>query len=108
MLLQIDGSPLDWLEGRGPYFSLGAAIDNATGLVPGLVLRSRHTAPGHPRDGWLALDFRLDEAGVRQDNGLITACFCQSVTALLLLLFTLSPTEPQQNETCRLPKACNK
>jgi len=31
MLLQIDGSPHDWLEGRGPEFCLIGAIDDATG-----------------------------------------------------------------------------
>lgn len=34
MLLQIDGSPHDWLEGRGPKFCLIGAIDDATGKVP--------------------------------------------------------------------------
>jgi transposase len=31
MLLQIDASPHDWLEGRGPYLTLVGAIDDATG-----------------------------------------------------------------------------
>lgn len=35
MMLQVDGSPHDWLEGRGPYFTLVGAIDDATGKVPG-------------------------------------------------------------------------
>lgn len=30
MLLQIDASPHDWLEGRGPYMTLVGAIDDAT------------------------------------------------------------------------------
>jgi transposase len=30
MLLQIDASPHDWLEGRGPYLTLVGAIDDAT------------------------------------------------------------------------------
>lgn len=33
MLLQVDGSPHDWLEGRGPRFCLIGAIDDATGKV---------------------------------------------------------------------------
>jgi transposase len=33
MLLQIDGSIHDWLEGRGPYLTLLGAIDDATGIV---------------------------------------------------------------------------
>ncbi len=31
MLLQIDASPHDWLEGRGPHLTLVGAIDDATG-----------------------------------------------------------------------------
>jgi transposase len=34
MLLQLDGSPHDWLEGRGPKFTLLLAVDDATGTVP--------------------------------------------------------------------------
>jgi transposase len=33
MLLQIDGSPHHWLEGRGPEFCLIGAVDDATGKV---------------------------------------------------------------------------
>jgi hypothetical protein len=33
LLLQIDGSPHDWLEGRGPKMSLMGAIDDATGKI---------------------------------------------------------------------------
>ena len=35
MMLQVDGSPHDWLEGRGPRLCLIGAIDDATGIVPG-------------------------------------------------------------------------
>jgi len=34
MMLQVDGSPHDWLEGRGPWLCLVGAIDDATGKVP--------------------------------------------------------------------------
>jgi len=34
MLVQLDGSPHDWLEGRGPKFTLLLAVDDATGAVP--------------------------------------------------------------------------
>jgi len=34
MLLQVDGSHHDWLQGRGPRLVLLAAIDDATGKVP--------------------------------------------------------------------------
>lgn len=33
MLLQLDGSPHDWLEGRGPWLTLVGAIDDATSHV---------------------------------------------------------------------------
>ena len=33
MMLQIDGSPHDWLEGRGPRLTLVGAKDDATGFV---------------------------------------------------------------------------
>ena len=33
MLVQIDASPHDWREGRGPRLTLFAAIDDATGEV---------------------------------------------------------------------------
>lgn len=33
MMLQIDGSPHDWLEGRGPWLTLIGGIDDATGYT---------------------------------------------------------------------------
>lgn len=33
LLVQIDGSPHDWLEGRGPRLTLVGAIDDATGVI---------------------------------------------------------------------------
>lgn len=47
MLLQIDGSRHDWLEGRGPYLTLVAAIDDATGTVPGALFREQEDAQGY-------------------------------------------------------------
>jgi transposase len=47
MLLQIDGSQHDWLEGRGPYLTLVAAIDDATGTVAGAVFRDQEDAHGY-------------------------------------------------------------
>jgi hypothetical protein len=35
MMLQIDASPHDWLEGRGPWLTLVGSIDDATGHVWG-------------------------------------------------------------------------
>ena len=47
MLLQIDGSPHDWLEGRGPWLSLVGAIDDATGNVPYALFREQEDACGY-------------------------------------------------------------
>lgn len=47
MLLQMDGSPFDWLEGRGPKASLIGAIDDATSRVVGLVFRPSEDQVGY-------------------------------------------------------------
>ena len=47
MLLQIDGSRHDWLEGRGPYLTLVGAIDDATGTVPAALFRRQEDAQGY-------------------------------------------------------------
>ena len=47
MLLQIDGSQHDWLEGRGPYLTLVAAIDDASGKVAGALFREEEDAQGY-------------------------------------------------------------
>ncbi|HZK67434.1 MAG TPA: ISNCY family transposase [Chloroflexota bacterium] len=47
MLLQVDGSPHDWLEGRGPAMSLIAGIDDATGTVPHGLFRLKEDSAGY-------------------------------------------------------------
>lgn len=47
MLLQLDGSRHDWLEGRGPYLTLIGAIDDATGKVPYALFREQEDAQGY-------------------------------------------------------------
>ncbi len=47
MLLQVDGSRHDWLQGRGPYFTLIGAIDDATGTVPYALFREQEDAQGY-------------------------------------------------------------
>jgi transposase len=47
MLLQGDGSPHEWLEGRGPRLTLVAYIDDATNEVPGAVFREQEDAAGY-------------------------------------------------------------
>ncbi len=46
-MLQIDGSPHDWLEGRGPRLCLIGAIDDATGKVTGAIFREYEDAQGY-------------------------------------------------------------
>lgn len=47
MLLQVDGSRHDWLEDRGPWITLHAAIDDATNEVPWAVFRETEDATGY-------------------------------------------------------------
>lgn len=47
LLVQVDGSRHDWLEGRGPWLTLVGGIDDATGLVTGGVFREQEDAVGY-------------------------------------------------------------
>jgi len=47
MLLQVDGSRHDWLEGRGPALTLIGAIDDATGIVTAATFRTAEDAAGY-------------------------------------------------------------
>lgn len=47
MLLQIDGSYHDWLEGRGPWLTLLMAVDDATGTVPYALFWQQEDAKGY-------------------------------------------------------------
>lgn len=47
MLLQVDGSRHDWLEGRGPLLTLIGAIDDATGIVTAATFRAAEDAAGY-------------------------------------------------------------
>lgn len=47
MLLQVDGSRHDWLEGRGPLLTLVGAIDDATGIVTAATFRAAEDAAGY-------------------------------------------------------------
>jgi transposase len=46
-LVLIDGSTHDWLEGRGPTFTLVGAIDDASGKILALALRVREDLHGY-------------------------------------------------------------
>lgn len=47
LLLQLDGSTHDWLQGRGPWLTLVGGIDDATGTVPAAVFRDQEDAAGY-------------------------------------------------------------
>ena len=47
MLLQIDGSPHDWLEGRGPRLTLIVGIDDATNELAYALFREEEDAAGY-------------------------------------------------------------
>jgi len=47
LLLQLDGSRHDWLEGRGPWLTIVGAIDDATGIVPAATFRDQEDAAGY-------------------------------------------------------------
>jgi len=47
MLLQVDGSQHDWLEGRGPHVTLLGGIDDATGEVAAATFRDEEDAHGY-------------------------------------------------------------
>lgn len=47
LLLQLDGSRHDWLEGRGPWLTLVGAIDDATGTVVAAAFRAQEDAAGY-------------------------------------------------------------
>ncbi len=47
MLIQMDGSHHDWLEGRGPCFTLLLAVDDATGTVPYALFREEEDTYGY-------------------------------------------------------------
>lgn len=47
LLLQLDGSRHDWLEGRGAWLTLLGAIDDATGMVVAAVVREQEDAAGY-------------------------------------------------------------
>jgi len=47
LLVQVDGSRHDWLEGRGSWLTLVGGIDDATGVVVGAVFREYEDGVGY-------------------------------------------------------------
>jgi len=65
MLIQMDGSYHDWLEGRGPWLTLLLEVDDATGAVPFALFREHEDTCGY---------FRLFE-GIIQRRGIPLALY---------------------------------
>jgi transposase len=47
LMVQVDGSRHDWLEGRGPWLTLVGGIDDATGEITGAVFREAEDGVGY-------------------------------------------------------------
>lgn len=47
LMVQVDGSRHDWLEGRGPWLTLVGGIDDATGRITGAVFREAEDGVGY-------------------------------------------------------------
>jgi transposase len=47
LMIQVDGSRHDWLEGRGPWLTLVGGIDDATGTIVGAVFRDAEDGVGY-------------------------------------------------------------
>lgn len=60
MLLQIDGSDHDWLQGRGPRLTLLLAVDDATGTYPWALFRRGEDSLGY----FLLLRGIIDRRGI--------------------------------------------
>jgi transposase len=76
MLLQVDGSTHDWLEGRGPRLTLIGAVDDATGEPVHAVFREQEDAAGYLlvlrdsiRRKGVPLAWYSDHHGIFQRNG---------------------------------------
>lgn len=52
VLVQIDGSYHDWLEGRGPWLTLLLAVDDATGTIPYALFQEHEDARGYFKLLW--------------------------------------------------------
>jgi transposase len=47
LMVQVDGSRHDWLEGRGPWLTLVGGIDDASGKIVGAVFRAAEDGVGY-------------------------------------------------------------
>ena len=87
MLLQIDGSRHDWLEGRGPRLTLIGAVDDATGMVPFALFREQEDAQGY----MLMLKEVIERCGVGVHLALYSDCGIWAI-------FQRSPLETESRD----------
>lgn len=52
VMVQMDGSYHDWLEGRGPWLTLLLAVDDATGTIPYALFQEHEDARGYFKLLW--------------------------------------------------------
>jgi transposase len=93
-MLQLDGSPHDWLEGRGPKMSLVGAIDDATSKVAGALFRDHEDSQGYfllMRK--VARDYGLPEIIYRDRHGIFERHASEPDTLLEQLEGRREPTQ---------------
>jgi len=88
MLLQMDGSYHDWLEGRGRWLTLLLAVDDATGAVPFALFREHEDTYGY---------FRLFE-GIVRHKGIPLAVYTDRHAVFLHPTASASPERPSSGE----------
>lgn len=91
LLLQLDGSRHDWLEGRGPWLTLVGAIDDATGAMTAATFREQEDTAGY---------FTILDATIRK-QGLPAAIYRDRHGAFEQPLARLSPEELRLADTRR-------
>jgi transposase len=93
-MLQLDGSPHDWLEGRGPRMCLIGAIDDATSKVTGALFRGHEDSQGYfllMRK--VAGKYGLPESIYRDRHGIFERDSAESDTILEQLEGRREPTQ---------------
>jgi transposase len=73
LLVQIDGSRHDWLEGRGPILTLVGGIDDASGSIVGAIFRENEDGVGYLTIlHQMASDYGLPGAFYRDRSGCLS------------------------------------
>lgn len=83
LLVQIDGSRHDWLEGRGPILTLVGGIDDASGSIVGAIFRENEDGVGYLTIlHQMATRYGLPDAFYRDRSGIFSpTCASASVRA---------------------------